>query len=56
MKEYPKSLISASLLGQVVARLVTDGGSVHWVLLAVVDHLPIGMNDQRMDLQALQLI
>jgi hypothetical protein len=56
MKECLESLISASLLGQAVARLVADGGSIHWVLLAVVDHLPVGVNERRMDLQALQLI
>jgi hypothetical protein len=56
MKECPKSLISASLLGQAVARLVVDGHYVHWVLLAVVDHLLAGVNDRRMDLQALQLV
>jgi hypothetical protein len=55
MKESPKSLISPSLLGEVVAGLVTEGDEVHWVLLARVHHLPIGVSDQGPDLQALKL-
>jgi hypothetical protein len=52
MKECPESLISASLLGQAIAGFVAKGDKVRWVLLAVVDHIPVGVNDQRMDLQA----
>ncbi len=45
MKESLEPLISPSLLGEVVAGLVAEGDEVHWVLLAVVHHLPIGVSD-----------
>jgi hypothetical protein len=44
MKKSPESLISASLLRQAVARLVADGDLVHWILLAVIHDLPIGVD------------
>jgi hypothetical protein len=56
MKEDLESLISASLLRQVVARLVADGDKVHWILLVVVHDLPIGVDLQRIHLVALRLI
>jgi hypothetical protein len=43
-EKSPESLISASLLRQAVARLVADGDLVHWILLAVIHDLPIGVD------------
>jgi hypothetical protein len=45
MKEGPEPLISPSLLEEVVTWLVADGDKVHWILLAVVHHLPVGVSD-----------
>jgi hypothetical protein len=56
MKEGLEPFISSSLLGEVVAGLVTEGDEVHWALLAVVHHLPVCVRDQRPDLQALKLV
>jgi hypothetical protein len=56
MKEYPESLISASLLGQAVAGLVVDSDQIHWILLVVIHHFPIGVNERGSELQALKLI
>jgi hypothetical protein len=44
MKESPESLISAPLLDQVVARLVTEMHHIHGILLAIVNDLPHGVN------------
>jgi hypothetical protein len=56
MKECPESLISASLLRQVIARLVVEMHYIHGILLAVIHDLPIGVNLQRIHLEALRLI
>jgi hypothetical protein len=56
MKESPKSLISAPLLDQVVARLVAEMHHIHGILLAVVHDLPRGVNFWRIHLESLCLI
>jgi hypothetical protein len=56
MKESPKSLISAPLLDQVVARLVAKLYHIQGILLAVVHNLSRGVNLQRIHLEALRLI
>jgi hypothetical protein len=56
MIEGPKSLISPSLLGEGVAGLVAEGEEVHWVLLLVVYHLPVRVNDREPILEALKLV
>jgi hypothetical protein len=45
IKESREPLISPSLLGEVVAGLVAESDEVHWVLLAIVHHLPVGVSD-----------
>jgi hypothetical protein len=56
MKESLEPLISPSLLREVIVGLIAEGDEVHWVLLAVVHHLPVGVSDRGPDLQALRLI
>jgi hypothetical protein len=56
MKESPKSLISAPLLDQVVARLVAEMHHIHGILLAVVHDIPRGANLWRIHLESLCLI
>jgi hypothetical protein len=56
MKEGPESLISAPLLGQVVARLVAEMHHIHGILLAIVYDLPCGVDLQRIHVEALCLI
>jgi hypothetical protein len=56
MKESPKSLISAPLLDQVVARLAAEMHHIHGILLAVVHDLPRGVNLWRIHLESLCLI
>jgi hypothetical protein len=56
MKECPKSLIGASFLGRVVARLVLKIHQGHWILLAIVHNIPVGVNYQGPHLEALNLI
>jgi hypothetical protein len=56
MKECPKSLIGASFLGRVVARLVLKIHQGHWILLAVVHNILVGVNYRGPHLEALNLI
>jgi hypothetical protein len=56
MKEGPESLISASLLDQVVASLAAEMHHIQGILLAVVHNLSCGVNLWRMHLEALYLI
>jgi hypothetical protein len=56
MKEGPESLISASLLDQVVASLTVELHHIQGILLAVVHNLSRGVNLQKMHLEALDLI
>jgi hypothetical protein len=56
MKEGPESLISASLLDQVVADLAVEMHHIQGILLNVVHNLSCGVNLQRMHLEALRLI
>jgi hypothetical protein len=56
MKEGPKSLISASILNQVVASLVAEMHHIQGILLVVVHNLSRGANLRRIHLEALRLI
>jgi hypothetical protein len=56
MKEGPESLISASLLDQVVADLAMEMHHIQGILLNVVHNLSCDVNLQRMHLEALRLI
>jgi hypothetical protein len=56
IKECPKSLISVSFLGWVVARLVSEIHQGHWILLAIVHNIPVGVNYRGPHLEALNLI
>jgi hypothetical protein len=56
MKEAPESLISASLLDQVVASLAAEMHHIHGILLAIVYNLSCGVNLWRMHPEALRLI
>jgi hypothetical protein len=56
MKEGLESLISASLLDQVVASLVVEMHHIQGILLAIVHNFPHGVNLQRIHLEALHLI
>jgi hypothetical protein len=56
MKESLESLISATLLDQVVASLVTEMHHIQGILLAVVHNLSCGVNLQRIYLEAFQFI
>jgi hypothetical protein len=55
-EKSPESLISASLLDQVVARLVAKMHHIQGILLVVVHNLPCGVNLRRIYLEALHLI
>jgi hypothetical protein len=56
MKEGLESLISASLLDQVIASLVAEMHHIQGILLVVVHNFPHGVNLQRIHLEALRLI
>jgi hypothetical protein len=56
MKESLESIISAPLLDQVVASLVTEMHHIQGILLIVVHNLPCGVNLWRIHLEALRLI
>jgi hypothetical protein len=56
MKECLESLISVSLLRQAVARLVVEMYHIHGILLAIIHDLPIGVDLQRIHLEAFCLI
>jgi hypothetical protein len=56
MKECPKYLIGASFLGWVVARLVSEIHQGHWILLAIVHNILVGVNYRGPHLEALNLI
>jgi hypothetical protein len=56
MKVSLEPLISPSLLVEVVAWLVAEGDKVHWVLFAIVHHLPVGVSDREPEIQALKLV
>jgi hypothetical protein len=56
MKENPKSFIYASLLRWVVARFVVEMHHIHGILLAIIHDFQIGVNLQRIHLEALHLI
>jgi hypothetical protein len=56
MKEGPISLISASILNQVVASLVAEMHHIQGILLVVVHNLSRGANLRRIHLEALRLI
>jgi hypothetical protein len=56
MKEGPESLISATLLDQVVANLVAEMHHIQGIFLVVVHNLARGVNLRRMHLEALHLI
>jgi hypothetical protein len=56
MKESPESLISASLLDQVVATLVAEMHHIQGIFLTVVHNLPRGVNLRRIHLKTRRLI
>jgi hypothetical protein len=56
VKEGPESLISAPLLGQVVARLVAEMHHIHGILLAIVHDLQCGIDLRTIHLEALHFI
>jgi hypothetical protein len=56
MKESSESLISAPLLDQVVASLISEMHHIQGILLTVVHNLPRGVNLRRIHLEALRHI
>jgi hypothetical protein len=56
MKEGPESIISAPLLDQVVASLVTKMHHIQGILFDVVHNFPRGVNLRRIHFEALRLI